>query len=52
MDYQNDDISFVMYRKWKMWIQNNVKKKRNTPLSNNEFKNKMHWNFLNTIKFH
>lgn len=40
MDYQNDDTSFVMYKKWKMWIQNNVKRRRNKPLSNNELKKK------------
>jgi hypothetical protein len=52
MDYQNDDTSFVINKKCKKWIQNNVKRRRNKPLSNNEFKNKIHWKFLKTIKFH
>jgi hypothetical protein len=52
MDIWNDNIMFVTYKKWKMWIQkicqSNVKIKIKKKASSNEkFISEVHWSFLN-----
>jgi hypothetical protein len=54
MNFSNDDTMFITQIKWKMWPKkiwhHNIFKIKNENY-HEEFKNKMHWNFLKTWNF-
>jgi hypothetical protein len=54
MDFWNDNTTYVTQRKWKMWIQKNVKVISNFSLKkklNEKFNSEVHWIFLNIYIF-
>jgi len=56
MNFWNDDTKFFMHIEWKKCKFKKygilILKFKKRPSSNEKFKNKMHWNFLNTRKFY